>query len=388
MKVLIYAPIFPPVVGGPATQGYHLCRVLAKRGDQPVVVTMGTRFSCSSPDGYPVYRYRWNYTRTPFDKLLRWVIFPFYFYRILRKEKPDMLHCNNVSALSFVAGRVARMRSVPSVIKYGGEWVWETLSSLRLRTADLDKLRRESLLARVLWSVERRGLSYFDCIWVPSESRAQGVEKILGHRRNVFVISNAMDLPPGGFHDLADTDPFIVATASRIIPHKRVPLIVKAFAQMNDPHARLVVIGIGGDLERAKEAAKEYGVETRVRFTGRLFGQTLYDELRQASVYVSASLEEGFPNVFVEALRFGLPIISSDVGGCREVVADGKSGLLFDALDEAALVSHLQTLDADRGLRNRMAACAFENSSKYDLNVSIEQFMEMYDAARRAHEEQ
>jgi glycosyltransferase involved in cell wall biosynthesis len=342
---------------------------------------MGDRFERSSPDGYPVYRFRWSYTRTPLDKAIRWTLFPFYFSRIVREEKPEVIHCNNVSALSFVVGRIARSGGIPSVIKYGGEWVWETLSSFRLRTADLDELRRQSAAARFLWTIERRGLSYFDSIWVPSESRAEGVERILGHRRNVFVINNAMDLPKGGFHELGPADPYVVVTASRAIPHKRLPLIVEAFARMDDPHAELVVIGVGEDLEHAKQRAKERGVESRVRFTGRLFGDQLYDEFRKASVYVSASLEEGFPNVFVEALGFGLPIISSDVGGCSEIVSDGVNGFLYDAFDEEALVRHLRVLDQDRPLRNRLAKGAFESSARYDLNVLIDRFLQMYEAA-------
>ncbi len=383
MKILIYAPIFPPVVGGPATQGFHLCRVLLRKGEIPVVVTMGESFSHSSPDGYCVYRYPWKYTGTPLDKIIRWAIFPFYFLRILAKEKPDVVHCNNVSALSFVAGWLSRKKGVPSVIKYGGDWVWETLSSLKLRTADLDELRKESLLARILWRVERAGLSSFDCIWVPSEYRAVGVENILGTRRHVHIIPNSLDLPQGGYHELDSEEPFIVVTASRFVPCKQLPLIINAFKELDDPKAKLVLIGTGEEMERARAAAKSLGVESRVSFTGKLFGDSVYDEFKKASVYVSASLEEGFPNVFVEAVRFGLPVISSDVGGCHEIIEHGVNGFLFDPFNGNALIQQLKTLNQDRKLRNTMAANAFALSSKYDLSVTIEQFMEMYRQAQR-----
>ena len=279
------------MVGGPATQGFHLSRVLLKRAYTPVVVTVGEHFEVTSPDGYPVYRYPWRYTKTPLDKVLRWVVFPFYFLRILIKEKPDVVHANNVSALSFVAGWLSRRRKIPTVIKYGGEWVWETLSSFKLHTANLDELHKESVLARILWKVERRGLSYFDRIWVPSEYRAQGVENILGHRKNVHIIPNSMDLPPGGFHLMDTEDPFVIVTASRIVPHKRIPLILKAFKELGDPNARLVVIGIGEELEKSKAEATRLGIESHVTFTGRLFGQALYDTFKRANIYFSSSLQ-------------------------------------------------------------------------------------------------
>ncbi len=378
MRILIYAPIFPPMVGGPATQGFHLCRVLLKQGNTPIVVTVGERFEVASPDGYLVYRYPWRITYTPLDKIIRWIVFPFYFSKILTKEKPDVVHANNVSALSFVAGWLARRKNIPTVIKYGGEWVWETLSSFGLRTANLNALHKESPLARFLWRIEKRGLSYFDRIWVPSEYRAVGVENILGHRRNVHIIPNSMDLPPGGFHELGKDDPFIIVTASRIVPHKRIPLILKAFKTLGDLKAKLVVIGIGEELEKAKAEAKTLGIESQVTFTGRLFGKAIYDEFSKASVYVSASLEEGFPNVFVEAMRFGLPIVSSNVGGCHEMVTDGENGFLFEPFDEEALISHFKNLNQDRTLRNTLARQSFEMSSRYDLNVTIQQFLDMY----------
>ncbi len=382
MKILIYAPIFPPIVGGPATQGFHLCRVLLRNGEKPVVVTIGERFEKKSSDGYPVYRYPWKYTGTPIDKIIRALIFPFFYLWVLKKERPDIVHSNNVATLSFFVGFISNKMGVPSITKYGGEWVWETLSSLRLRNSNLDELYKESRLARFLWRIERKGLSYFDAIWAPSETRARDVKELVGYKKDVFVIYNSMDFPEGGYHELKPEDEFVIVTASRFIPHKRLPFIIKSFKELNNSNSKLVLIGEGEETEKAKEAAKSYNIESQVIFTGKLFGQPIYDEFKKASIYVSASLEEGFPNVFVEAQHFGLPIISSNVGGCREIVNSGKNGYLFEPFDEETFVNQIKKLNEDRQLRNEMAKNSYESSSKYDLNVTIRQFMEMYSKAK------
>ncbi len=382
MKILIYAPIFPPIVGGPATQGFHLCRVLLKNGHTPVVVTIGDKFEKKSPDGYSVYRYPWKYTRTPLDKIIRALVFPFFYFWVLRKERPDIVHSNNVATLSFFVGFISNKMGIPSITKYGGEWVWETLSSFKLRNSNLDELYKESRLARFLWKIERKGLSYFDAIWAPSETRARDVKELVGYKKDVFVIYNSMDLPEGGFHEMKPEDEFVVVTASRFIPHKRLPLIIKAFKEINSPNSKLVLIGEGEETDKAKEAVKAYNLESKVIFTGKLFGQPIYDEFKKASIYVSASLEEGFPNVFVEAMHFGLPIISSDVGGCGEIVKDSVNGYLFPVFDENAFVDRLKKLNSDRDLRNNMAKSAYELSEKYNLNTTIKQFMEMYSKAK------
>jgi glycosyltransferase involved in cell wall biosynthesis len=380
VKVLMYAPVFPPAIGGPSTQCFSLCQALVARGERPIVVTSGERFERASPHGFPVYRYPWRYTGTPLDRAIRWLIFPWYFSRILRRERPDVVHCHSVSVLAFVAGRLARRDGIPAVLKFAGDWVWETLSRNELRARDFADLRQRSAVARLLWRFEGWGLSLFDCIWVPSEFRARNVETVLGHRRTVRIIANALDLPPGGHREAKEGDPFVVVSAGRFVPHKRIPMLVRAFAALGDPAATLVLIGTGADAEvaRARAAASAAGVGSQVVFTGRLEIEGVYEHLKRASVYVSASLEEGFPNVFVEAMHFGVPVISTDVGGCREIVREGETGYLYDPMDEALLVERLKRLRHDRGLRNRMARSAHAHSSRYRLATAIEEFMGLY----------
>jgi glycosyltransferase involved in cell wall biosynthesis len=382
-KILMYAPIFPPAIGGPSTQCFSLCQTLRDRGEAPVVLTIGERFGYSSPDGYPVYRYPWRYTGTPIDRVIRWLVFPWYFRRILERERPDVVHCHSVSVLSVMAGWLSRRRGIPSVIKFAGDWVWETLSTRRLRAHDFEDLRQRSAVARLMWRFERWGLSLFAYIWAPSEVRARNVERVLGHRRNVCIIYNALDLPPGGFRVTREGDPFLVVSANRFVPHKRIPMIIRAFAALESPSARLVLIGTGeaSEIAKAREAALSLGVESQVTLTGRLEIDDVYDRFRRASVYVSASLEEGFPNVFVEAMHFGLPIVSTDVGGCHEIVREGETGYLCDPDDEAAFGARLKDLMRDLDLRNQMARSGYEHSRQYELATVIEEFMTLYGRA-------
>lgn len=377
------------MIGGPATQCFHLCNMLLKGGDEPVVLTIGDRFECASPDGYRVYRYPWRYTRTPIDKAIRWVVFPWYFLSVVKREKPDVIHCHAVSALSFVAGALSRRKRIPSVIKFAGDWVWETFSTRRLRARDFDDLYRRSFLARLLWRVERRGLKRFAMIWAPSKFREENVRRVMGDVDNVRVIYNALDLPPGGLREMRPGDPFVVVSASRFIPHKRIPVIVRAFAALQDPHARLVLIGSGTNEQVgiAKAAVAEAGVGRQVTFLGKLDSlreaDKLYGAFKQASVYVSASLEEGFPNVFVEAMHFGLPIVSTDVGGCREIVTDGRTGFLVDPADETGFARRLKELKENTERRNEMAEAAVEQSKRFELAAVLGQFKSLYAEAIR-----
>lgn len=376
----MYAPIFPPVIGGPSTQSFNLCKALVAHGVAPIVVTPGTSFLREYQDGFRIYRYRWHYTNTAIDKVIRWVVFTPFFLFLLLSERPDIVHAHSVSASSFIAGFFAKLLRIPSIVKFAGDWVWETLSTSKVQGKDFDDIYSKSYSGRFLKYIERGGISLFDIIWCPSQFRKENVRRLLGTTERVRVIPNALLLPRGGFRDEDPGDPVTVVSANRFIPHKRVATIVRAFKDMAIPGAKLVLVGSGAEVEveKVKEAIIETGLQTDVVLTGALSSEDVYAEFERASFYVSASLEEGFPNVFIEAMHFGLPIVSTDVGGCREMVEEGRTGFLVDPHDESALVESMRKLATDRNLRNTFAKAAYERSKRYDLSVVVEEFIELY----------
>ncbi len=368
------------MIGGPATQAYNLCKALVAEGDVPVVVAPGNRFSVSNDGGFRIYRYPWNYIHPSVDRVLRWLVFPPYFFFLLLMLRPHVLHVHSVSASSFIAGFFAKLLRIPRIIKFAGDWVWETLSTSKLRAEDFENMYALSPYARFLLRVERFGLRFFDVIWCPSQFRRENVRRILGSDERVRVIPNALLLPGGGFHEERSTDPILVVSANRFIPHKRIPVIVRSFKEMNIPASQLTLIGTGDqkEIDAVRSAISEEGLEGRISITGRLTSEEVYEHFAHASFYVSASLEEGFPNVFIEAMHFGLPIISTDVGGCKEMVVEGETGFLVNPRDEHALAEKMRMLAGNRALRNTLAKNAYDRSKRYDLGEVYKEFTQLY----------
>ena len=96
------------------------------------------------------------------------------------------------------------------------------------------------------------------------------------------------------------------------------------------------LIGEGMDLELMKEKAKELQLINKVSFTGLLQGQTLADELSSGDFLVLSSNYENMPVVILEALASGLPVVSTNVGGIKEMVDDTK-GILVEPRNKEAL---------------------------------------------------
>ncbi len=150
----------------------------------------------------------------------------------------------------------------------------------------------------------------------------------------------------------------VFVTVGRLEPVKNLPLLLDAFAAVAVPlDARLLIAGSGSAEAELRARIAAHGLEDRVRLLG--YVRTPRPYLAAADAFVLASNEEGFGQVLAEAMREGLPVISTDAlgGGARFVLDDGRAGMLVPRADARALASALAAM-ADAGLRRRYAKLA------------------------------
>jgi len=117
-------------------------------------------------------------------------------------------------------------------------------------------------------------------------------------------------------------------------------------------------VGDGPLLGRAKNLVREYGLGSRIRFLG--FRDDVAQVLSTAHVFVLASKWEGFPLTILEAMRAGLPVVASDVGGVSEAVVEGKTGYLVPREDVECMSMVLRTVVSSPGLRERLGGAGRE----------------------------
>lgn len=115
-----------------------------------------------------------------------------------------------------------------------------------------------------------------------------------------------------------------------------------------------LLIGGNGEVEEARVRATELGLLDSVEFLGWIDGERKSRLLSVADIFVLPSYYEGLPISLLEAMSWGIPIISTTVGGIPELVRDGTSGILIEPGDVHALAHALSTLAADGALRDRM----------------------------------
>lgn len=220
------------------------------------------------------------------------------------------------------------------------------------------------VLERVVMPRAYRGVR---TLAVSPSTRAEMVER-LGWTGPVEVLENGASLPPADRFDPAAQDPDRIAVLGRLVPHKRVDLVLRAVRDLavQRPGLRLDVLGKGPEDDRLRSMAEELGIADRVHFHGFVTEERKWELLRRASLHVAASDSEGWGQVVIEAAGCGVPTVARDVPGLRDSVRPGETGWLvaddpdLDTVGARLSAAVAQALDglADPGERDRIhAAC-------------------------------
>jgi glycosyltransferase involved in cell wall biosynthesis len=141
--------------------------------------------------------------------------------------------------------------------------------------------------------------------------------------------------------------PKTVVALGRLVPDKDFVTLLRAFAQLGDGEARLVILGEGPERARLAAEAFALGISTRVELPG--FVADVAARLDAARVFVLSSRREAFGLACVEAQAHGLPVVATDCGGPTEIIAAPAQGTLVPVGDVAALARALGGALADPG---------------------------------------
>lgn len=227
----------------------------------------------------------------------------------------------------------------------------------------------ESGLTRGLKSILARCILHYIRMWdlrtangvdvfaANSHFIARRIQKV--YRRDSEVIYPPVDV--ARFTVREDKEDFYF-TASRMVPYKKIPLIVQAFAQM--PDKRLIVIGEGPEFEKAKAVATP-----NVTLLGYQSTEVLIDHMQRARAFVFAA-EEDFGITPVEAQACGTPVIAFGKGGALETVndkGDAQTGLFFTEQTIEAICHAVKRFESLPG-KFSPAACR-ENAERFAPEV-------------------
>ncbi len=370
MRIVQVSPWFYPHLGGVESHVQGLCRELAARGHEVTVVT--ARHTPSAPeresvDGFDIVRVkpRMIAFRTPIAPKIR---------AVLRELPADLVHGHVPPPLSAqYAADACDERGLPLVITYHCDVEMPSVTG-----SLLEAIYRRSLGASTL----RRAAK------VVVTTKTYAATSRVVWRHNPVVIPNAVDtqrFSPEVDGAMVRTrlkippDRPVVLLVGRIVPHKGVEHFIEAARDL--PGAQLLVAGEGSSLEAMERLADSLGVAGRVRFLGRVSQENLPKVYAACDVFVLPSFSrlEAFGIVALEAMATGKPVVVADIPGVREVIEDGREGLLADPMNPQDLAEKVRRLLADPDLRAEMGRRGREKVlANFTVEKVADQVLQVY----------
>lgn len=265
--------------------------------------------------------------------------FRFYleFRRIVLAWKPDIIHAHSSKA-GIVGRLVAKALSVPCVFTAHGWAFTEGVSTYR----------------RILYRWIERVVANFanKIITVSDYDRSLALRSRVGDADLIVTIHNGMPSAKDTFSATRSFDVTRLIMVARFDAPKDHAFLVRALASLVCNDWTMEFVGSGPTMPSVKRLVAELNLEDKIVFSGAC--SDVSRRLSESDVFCLISNWEGLPLTVLEAMRAGLPVIASCVGGVPEAVTQQQSGILVDKDDLEGLVTALNTLIGSRDLRSKM----------------------------------
>jgi glycosyltransferase involved in cell wall biosynthesis len=218
-----------------------------------------------------------------------------------------------------------------------------------------------------------------------SQELYDNIRNIHGVRRKVALIENAVDIDEIEDEALISREIVawknrghsIIGYIGRLTEGKGISVLLKAFARLKLNSTRLAIVGDGEQLHELEQRVATLGIGDSVCFFG--FRNDRFAFLRGFDVFVLPSRSEGTPRCLMEAMAVGVPVVATDIPGCRDLVEDNVTGLLFPVDDDESLADRLSVMLADSQLRDSVARGARALiKSRYSAEVMASRYAELY----------
>lgn len=285
--------------------------------------------------------------------------------RLLVEGKVNILHTHGYKTdlLGLLATRGTSCRLVAT--PHG----WSTRSGLKLRVYE---------------ALDRAIFPWFDAVVPLSDTLYAELESAQWLRARLHLIRNGVDIreidasgvTTPSMRGWKKEGDFLIGYIGQLIQRKGLDVLVEAFARLELPGKRLVVVGDGPERKALEMLAINRGVGERVDFIG--FRDDRVTFLKDFDVFALPSRMEGIPRCLMEALAARVPVVASNIPGCADLIEHGGTGLLFEVDDVDGLVAALKRLQ-DEKLRAALAKRGREHIVKhYSADAMAVQYQTLF----------
>ena len=205
-----------------------------------------------------------------------------------------------------------------------------------------------------IWSpVYQKMFEQCDCGILLSDGLKKKVEERIGKSEKLKVVYNPCPVITETTRYEKKND---ILFSGTLYDGKGYKDLIKAFGRVARNHPDWIIVLAGnGEVEQARALAKELGIEKQVGLLGWVNGEEKHRVFSEARALCLPSYAEGFPMAVLDAWAYGLPVITTPVGGVPDVAVDGENMLLFHPGDIETLAEKLNLVMSNEDLRKRLA---------------------------------
>lgn len=351
LKLLLVTPLYPPDIGGPATYAVLLEKYLPQHGFTVEVLSFGKVRSL--------------------PKVLRHLTL---FWLVFRHARfADIVFAQDTVSVGLPALCAAVLRRKKFVVRVPGDYAWEQAVQRFGVSVDINTFQGRycGVRAEFLRSIQKFVVRHADLVITPSHYFSDLVSRWISATRHVPVetIYNGVEFGSMPEWHSERAEKRVIFSAGRLVPWKGFDTLIRVVACL--PEWRLRIAGEGPELAQLQSLAQELGVVDRVIFLGRLTREDVFQEVMKSRVFVLNTHFESFSYQVVEAMRIGVPVITSAIGNLAEIITHTVDGFLVTPDDAVEICRVILLLAEDSDLEQRIS----EEAKRKAVSFSIESSM-------------
>jgi glycosyltransferase involved in cell wall biosynthesis len=299
-------------------------------------------------------------------------------YQIVKSGKnSDLIFVNGLGVESTIAALILKKKLIRKIV---GDPVWERAYNQKKTIESFDEFQnnKHSFLIEVQKLLRNWSVNSAEVVITPSDHLKNFVSE-LGFNNEILKINNGVDITDikrTNVHK-ADINLLII---SRLVIQKNINIVIEAMELLDNKNVKLSIIGEGGEFNKLKGVIHELNLQNRVQLLGKIDNNKISQFLLTADIFIQASDYEGLPHSVLEAINYEIPILSTEVGGCKDLLNDGERGFIIPIPpDKKIIAENIIYIINNQDEATKRADAAKEFISKeYSFLVQANQYMKIF----------
>ena len=371
MRVLVTVGIFPPDIGGPATFVPKIAKYFQDELNYEIeILTLSDNKNSNINDDFSVKRIDRN-----LPIIYRWLKTIFTIYK-LGKNK-DLIFVNGLGTETTIANIFLKKKIIRKIV---GDPVWERAYSKAKISESFDEFQVKNYGFSISLQKKVRSFSIkkSDIVVTPSQHLKNFILN-LGFKNKIEIINNGVFIPEENTN-IFTNDQINITIVSRLVSHKNIKKIIRAISDLNDPLIYLNIIGDGPELNQLQKISLESNNKDNTIFHGKLNRDDINHIFLKSDIYIQASNYEGLPHSLLEAMSYGIPVLCTPVGECKEILGNEDRGYILDLpVSKNNIKSKIIEIIGEKNIANKKGERGKDFiNEKYNLTNSFNLYKNLF----------